>query len=229
MTQSLLQSVLMRTARKEAPTPALGPFDAILAHCHRRRYPSKTEVFRPGDPASTMYFVLSGSLSVLAEDESGQELVLTYVNPGDFVGEMGIFIQSTKREVILRTRTATELAEISYDRLHSLLEGSSARDCAALMFAIVKQISGRLLQSNRKAGRLAFMDVANRIARTLLELCQEPDSVRHPQGTKIHIPRLELARLAGCSREMAGRVIKQFESEGLLATKGKFIVLFDAP
>ena len=228
MTEYLLARMLQRHSPKPRGIPADGMIDGFLAHCHRRRYPARAEVFRPGDPASTLYFVVSGSLSVIAEDESGQELLLSYINPGDFVGEMGLYIQTTRREVLLRTRTPAELAEIAYDRLLSLLVGPLAKDCAALLFAINKQIAGRLLQSHRKAHRLAFMDVSNRIARALIDLSREPDAVPHPQGTLIRVSRQELARVAGCSREMVTRAMKRFQEEGLLLSDGRSVVLFDA-
>ncbi|HBK55337.1 MAG TPA: transcriptional regulator Crp, partial [Xanthomonadales bacterium] len=68
-----------------------------------------------------------------------------------------------------------------------------------ILYAIGAQISKRLLETSRKASRLAFMDVSNRIARTLLDLCQEPDAMSHPQGTQIKVSRQELARIVGCS------------------------------
>ena len=36
----------------------------------------------------------------------------------------------------------------------------------------------------------------------------------------------ELARLVGCSREMAGRVLKKLEAEGKLHARGKTVVLY---
>ena len=29
--------------------------ERFIAHCHRRRYPARTDVFHPGDPADTLY------------------------------------------------------------------------------------------------------------------------------------------------------------------------------
>ncbi len=69
-------------------------------------------MFRPGDPAGTLYYVISGSVSIITEEDDGRELVLGYFGPGEFVGEMGLFVESDRREVVLRTRTQCELAEI---------------------------------------------------------------------------------------------------------------------
>lgn len=200
--------------------------ERFLAYSHRRRYPTRTDVFRPGDPAGTLYYVISGSVSIIAEEEDDRELVLGYFGPGEFVGEMGLFIESDAREVILRTRTTCELAEVSYERLHQLFQGPLAPDAARILYAIGSQISKRLLHTSRKASRLAFLDVSDRIVRTLHDLAEEPESMSHPQGTQLRVSRQELARLVGCSREMAGRVLKKLQVDGVLHARGKTVVLY---
>lgn len=207
-----------------APAPAA--IERFLAHCHRRRYPPRSDVFRPGDPAGTLYFVVSGSVSIITEEDDGRELILGYFGNGELVGEMGLFIDTDVREVILRTRTQCELAEISYERLYQLFDGVLANDATSIMYAIGAQLSRRLLDTSRKAGRLAFLDVTDRIIRTLHDLTREPEAMTHPQGTQLRISRQELARLVGCSREMAGRVLKKLQADGKLTARGKTIVLF---
>ncbi len=200
--------------------------DRFLSRCQRHRYPSRVDVFRPGDPASTLYYVLDGSVSILTEEEDGHELILGYYGKGEFVGEMGLYIHSERREVTLRTRTQTELAEISYEHLTQLLTGELAADAPKILFAIGAQLTRRLRDTGRKAGRLAFLDVTDRIVRTLHDLSQEPEAMTHPQGTQLRISRQEIARLVGCSREMAGRVLKKLQADGLLHARGKTIVLY---
>lgn len=206
------------------PSPAT--IERFLAHSHRRRYPPRTDIFRPGDPAGTMYYVINGSVSIIAEEDDGRELILGYFGNGEFVGEMGLFMQSETRAVILRTRTQCELAEISYERLLTLFQGSLANDSPQLLYAIGAQLSRRLIDTSRKAGRLAFLDVTDRITRTLHDLCREPEAMSHPQGTQLRISRQELSRIVGCSREMAGRVLKKLEEDGKLHARGKTIVLY---
>jgi CRP/FNR family cyclic AMP-dependent transcriptional regulator len=123
-------------------------------------------------------------------------------------------------------RTACELAELSYERLHQLFAGPLAAECPRILYAIGAQLSKRLLDTSRKASRLAFLDVSGRIIRTLNDLCQEPDAMSHPQGTQIRVSRQEISRIVGCSREMAGRVLKQLQQEGKLHARGKTVVVF---
>ncbi|MEY2919603.1 MAG: hypothetical protein RL261_908, partial [Pseudomonadota bacterium] len=44
--------------------------------------------------------------------------------------------------------------------------------------------------------------------------------------TQIKVSRQELSRLVGCSREMAGRVLKVLEEQGLLTARGKTMVVY---
>jgi CRP/FNR family cyclic AMP-dependent transcriptional regulator len=226
MPSSLLSAVLHRPIAPPALAPDRATIDRLLAHCHRRRYPSRKDVFRPGDHAGVLYYVISGSLSAMVEEEDGRELVLGYFSAGEFVGETGIFFTAPHREVLLRTRSVCELAEISSERLHALFAGALAEDCAKILFAIGTQLTKRLLHTSRKASRLAFMDVTARITETLSDLCTEPDAMTHPQGMQLRVSRQELARIVGCSREMAGRVLKQLEEQGLLQARGKTVVVY---
>ena len=173
-----------------------------------------------------MYYIISGSVSIIAEENDGRELVLGYVGPGELVGELGLFIQADQREVALRSRTPCELAEISHERFYELLLTKLAPDAPRLLYAIGAQISNRLLDTTRKAGRLAFLDVTDRIVRALHDLANEPEALSHPDGTQLRVSRQELSRLVGCSREMAGRVLKKLQQDGKLHARGKTIVLY---
>lgn len=207
-------------------TPVLPDYlTRLLGYCHSRKYPAKADIIRPGDPADMLSFILQGSVSVLIEDEPGRELVLAYLNKGDYIGELGVFLPSANRTALIRTRTACLIAEISYSRLQHLLATELKDDAVDILNSIGRQISVRLMETSRKVGRLAFYDVAGRIARTLIDLCEQPDALTHPDGMQISITRQEIGRIVGCSREMAGRILKKMEIDQLVRVKGKTIVV----
>lgn len=197
----------------------------FLNHCHLRKLPAKTVIIRPGDLANTLYYIISGSVTISFENEDGKEFILAYLNAGDFIGEMGLFMRTEVREVMVKTREKTEVAEIGYQRLGKLIKNELQQEATHLLYAIGTQLTHRLLQTSRKAHRLAFLDVTGRIARTLMDLCQEPNAMSHPDGTQLKISRQELSRIVGCSREMAGRVLKELEAEGSIRVKGHTIVV----
>jgi CRP/FNR family transcriptional regulator, cyclic AMP receptor protein len=195
--------------------------DRFLDHCHRRTYPAKSAIINAGDHSSELYYLSSGSVSVVIEDDDGHEIILAYLNSGDFFGEIGMFDEKKERSAWVRARTKCEVASIGYDRLRSL-----AADYPEVLFAMLSQLALRLRNTSRKVGDLAFTDVSGRVARALLDLCEQPDAMTHPDGMQIRITRQELGRIAGCSREMVGRVLKNLEEQHLITASGKTIVVF---
>jgi CRP/FNR family cyclic AMP-dependent transcriptional regulator len=205
---------------KDRNDPTLQRF---LQHCHRKHYPARATIIHEGDIPDTLYYIVDGSVSVLVEDDEGREIVLAYLNPGDFFGEMGLFEEDISRSAWVVARTSCEMAQINYDQFRTL-----AMDDAAIIFRLAAQMATRLRKTNRKVSDLAFLDVTGRVAHTLLELAQQPDAMTHPDGMQIRITRQEIARIVGCSREMVGRVLKELEEEGLVTAHGKTIVVFGA-
>jgi len=193
----------------------------FLEHCHQKQYPAKSVIIKEGDPSYELYYIISGSVTVQIEDLKGREIVLAYLNPGDFFGEIGLFDDDHKRTAFVRAKTKCELAKISYERLKSLQ--SLFPD---LLFSIASQLAIRLRKTSTKVRDLAFTDVQGRVARTLLDLCKEPDAMTHPDGMQIKITRQELGRIVSCSREMVGRVLKSLEEDHLISVAGKTIVVF---
>ena len=202
-------------------TPHIDNVEEFLSHCHRRRYPAKSTIIYAGDQGDTLYYIIKGSVTVVIEDDSdGKEMILAYLNPGDFVGEMGLFDQE-HRSARIRTKTECEVGEISYGKFIEL-----SHKHPEFLFAISKQIAQRLRDTTRKVSDLAFLDVTGRVARTLLDLCKEPDAMTHPDGMQIKITRQEIGRIVGCSREMVGRVLKDLEERELVSVAGKTMVVF---
>jgi len=217
--QSALQ--LSETPKDKAYNLNEDALEKFLSYSHKRRYPTKSLIIYAGDAPDALYYISEGSVAVLMNDDDGHEIVLAYLNQGDFFGEMGLFDQGSGRSAWVKARTECTLAEISYSKFRQL-----AQTEPDLMYAVASQMAARLRKTSRKVGDLAFMDVTGRIARTLLDLAKEPDAITHPDGMQIRITRQELGRIVGCSREMAGRVIKELEERALISAAGKAIVVF---
>ncbi len=211
-----------RVLMPERTIPADDPvLERFLAHCHRRVYPAKSVIITAGDPSEELFYIIKGSVSVLMEDDSGREIVLDYLNGGDFFGELGLFDDQHRRSAWVRARSRCEVAQISYEKLRAVFN-----DSGEILYKMATQMARRLMHTSRKVGDLAFLDVSGRVARALLDLCKEPDAMTHPDGMQIRVTRQELGRIAGCSREMVGRVLKDLEEKRLIWVHGKTIVVY---
>jgi CRP/FNR family transcriptional regulator, cyclic AMP receptor protein len=195
----------------------LGPF---LAHCHIRHVPPHNVVLHSGDESDALYYIIRGSVAVHGFNKEGRELVLAYLGPGDFFGEMGLF-RGAARSAEVIARNHCDIAEISYPGFREY-----AAEHPDILFLLASQISARLYRTSRRVLDLAFLGVAGRVAQTLLDLAQQPDALTHPDGMQIKITRQEIAKIVGCSREMAGRVLKELQRQGLISARGKTVTVF---
>ena len=59
---------------------------------------------------------------MLIKDEEGKEMILSYLNQGDFIGELGLFEEGQERSAWVRAKTACEVAEISYKKFRQLIQ-----------------------------------------------------------------------------------------------------------
>ena len=169
----------------------------FIMHSHKRKYPAKSTIIHEGEKADTLYYVISGSVAVLIKDEEGKEMILSYLNKGDFIGELGLFDESEdpRRTAYVRAKGPCEVAEISYKKFRQLI-----------------QVNPDILM------RL--------IAQTLLNLAHQPDALTHPDGMQIKITRQEIGQIVGCSRETVGRILKMLEDQGNISAHGKTIVVY---
>lgn len=198
--------------------------EKLLAQGQRHRFAAKTTLIAAGVRDDTLSLILKGSATVMIEAEEGRELVIAYLNAGDFFGELGLFQSAhgaQAHDAWVRARTECEVVQISYTAFREL-----AQQEPDMLYAVGGQMAQRLRDTTRKVGDLAFFDVTGRVARCLLDLCKQPDAMTHPDGMQIKITRQEIGRIVGCSREMVGRVLKDLEERSVVHVKGKTMVVY---
>jgi len=203
---------------KPKPDPTLEWF---LSHCHIHKYPAKSTLIHAGEESDTLYYIVKGSVAVLIKDEEGKEMILSYLNQGDFIGELGLFEDQAERTAWVRAKQPCEIAEISYKKFKQLIQVNPE-----ILMKLSSQMAHRLHCTSQKVGDLAFLDVAGRIAQTLLHLAKQPDAMTHPDGMQIKITRQEIGQIVGCSRETVGRILKMLEEQSLIQAHGKTIVVY---
>ena len=195
---------------------------ALLKRAHINRFPKRSTIIDAGSESKSLYLILKGSVSIILREDDDREIVVAYLNPGDFFGEMGLFEQNAHRTAEVRTRDVCEIAEISYENFNEI-----STQHPDLSYAVFAKLVRRLKNTTRKVTDLAFIDVSGRIARCLIDLSSQPEAMILPNGRQIRITRQEIGRIVGCSREMVGRVLKTLEEQGMIETDGKAILIFD--
>ncbi len=119
----------------------------FLSHCHIHKYPSKSTLIHQGEKAETLYYIVKGSVAVLIKDEEGKEMILSYLNQGDFIGELGLFEEGQERSAWVRAKTACEVAEISYKKFRQLIQVNPD-----ILMRLSAQMARRLQVTSEKVG-----------------------------------------------------------------------------
>jgi CRP/FNR family cyclic AMP-dependent transcriptional regulator len=184
----------------------------------RKSVPRATTVMAAGDPTDSLYIVLSGRLKVMMGDADGKEVILSLLSPGEFFGEMGL-IDDSPRSASVVTIEACELLSIAKRDFKRCLEQNFE-----MAMAVMRGLVKRLRDADRKIGSLALLDVYGRVARLLIDMAENVD------GQKVvtkRLPKQDIAKMIGASREMVSRVMKDLQMGGYIEVRGQTIIVRD--
>ena len=191
---------------------------ALAAMVMRRSVPRGSAVMHEGDPVDSLYIVISGRLKVMMGEADGKETILSILGPGEFFGEMGL-IDDEPRSASVVTIEPCELLSIAK---------RDFKKCMAENFemtiTVMKGLVRRLREADRKIGSLALLDVYGRVARLLLDMAE---NVNGEKVVTKRLPKQDIAKMIGASREMVSRVMKDLQTGGYIEVRGSTIVLRD--
>ena len=171
-----------------------------------------------GDSIESLYIVLSGRLKVMMSDAEGKEVILTILGSGEYFGEMGLIDDNPRSATVVAIEACELLAVARRDFKKCLAENLE------MSMAVMRGLVRRLRDADRKIGSLALLDVYGRVARLLLDMSETVDGQK--MVTK-RLPKQDIAKMIGASREMVSRVMKDLQTGGFIEMRGSTIVLRD--
>lgn len=204
--------------------PADSTISWFVSQCHIHKHNAKSIIIHAGEKAESLYYIVKGTVVVYIKDHDGHEMILTYLNQGDFIGELGLFNETDEapvRTAWVKAKTACDIAEVQYTKFRQLVQVNPE-----ILMRLTAQMASRITDTSKKVSNLAFLDVTGRIAKTLLKLSHQPEAMTHPDGMQIKITRQEIGQIVGCSRETVGRILKMMEENNLIHAHGKTIVVY---
>ncbi len=185
----------------------------------RRRAGRGDQVVRSGESADALLILLTGRAKVTNFDEEGREIILAWLGPGEFFGEMGLIDGSARSASVVAVENC-ELLAIGKQEFQRCIQ-ENFQVAQKLMQILVR----RLREADRNIESLALLDVYGRVARLLLDLSEEEDGKRL---VKKKISKQDMARMIGASREMVSKVMRDLEIGGYIVTNGDQITITGA-
>lgn len=91
-------------------------FIELLVQMEMRELPAEQLIISEGEVGDSFFVLVSGSVRVQHRDDSGQDVVLAYLNEGAFFGEMAL-LQDGARTATVVTQAESQIFEISKEVL----------------------------------------------------------------------------------------------------------------
>ena len=174
-------------------------------------------LFKIGDPIQSVYAVRSGSVKVYVPTEPGEEQVLAFILPGEFLGFDGIEAQHhTCASVALETTTVCELP---YDRLEELCHALPAIDSR-----IHKLIGKEITVDHEMLILLGKRTAEERLATFLLSLSARFKKRGFSERDfNLSMSRHEIGSYLGLAVETVSRLFARFQDEGLVSVNRRYV------
>jgi CRP/FNR family cyclic AMP-dependent transcriptional regulator len=209
---TVLKSVPMFAAFREDQLRMLVPVVT------RRSAPRGSVIMAEGDRVDSLYIVLSGRLKVMMGEADGKEVILGIIGPGEFFGEMGLIDDRPRSASVVTIEPCELLSVTKRDFKKCLVENFE------VAMTVLRVVVRRLREADRKIGSLAMLDVYGRVARLLLDMSE---NVNGEKVVTKRLPKQDIAKMIGASREMVSLVMKDLQMSGYIEVRGSTIVLRD--
>jgi len=169
-----------------------------------RAIPRGTVLFRPGDPCMSFVLVLAGTVRVYIPGESGREILLYRVEPGEIcVLTLSSMLGGITYSAEGVTETDAQLVAIPPQQFEHALTAS-----LAFRRFIFSMIGRRLGEIMLLLEEITFKRLDIRLAHWLARAAG--DSGDQP----LHKTHQDIAAALGSSREVISRLLKEFERNG---------------
>ena len=185
----------------------------------RRRVGRGEQVVRAGETADALLIMLTGRAKVTNFDEEGREVILAWLGPGEFFGEMGLIDDSPRSANVIAVENC-ELMVLGKQEFQRCMQ-DNFQVAQKLMQILVR----RLREADRHIESLALLDVYGRVARLLLDMSEEEGGRR---VVRQKISKQDMARMIGASREMVSKVMRDLELGGYIVPQGDLIIITGA-
>ena len=196
----------------------LAPADAdtLTAHCQTRTYPANAILINEGDQTDSMYVIVEGEVKVYCNDDTGKEVILNILGPGEYFGEIAL-VDDQPRSASVMTIAPTKAMMISKANFKKWL-----KENPDMSFNLIRALTKQVRALTDSVKNLALMDVYGRVAHTLLDLADDIDGKKVIEQKLTH---QDIANMVGASREMVSRILKDLSTGGYITVDKKHITI----
>jgi len=201
---------------------SLEEIDELRRRGRRRHWPRGAALFTEGAPSDVVIILLSGRVKVYSLTEFGGEVVLALRGPGALLGDLAA-IDGRPRSASVTALEPVDALVLTAPAFIDYLETTPR-----VTVVLLRMLTGRLRDADRKRVEFGAHDTAGRVARRLVELA-ERFGERAEDGVRITVPFTQdaLAGWVGSSREAATKALSRLRARGYIHTQRRTITVLD--
>jgi CRP/FNR family cyclic AMP-dependent transcriptional regulator len=185
-----------------------------------KHHPKDTVIVSATDPGDSLYVVVEGEVKVSLWSDNGREIILSTLGPGNFFGEMSL-VDGEPRSANVACLTDSLLLRLGRREFLQAI-----RSYPTIAINVMTEVCVRLRRADESIGNLALLDVYDRVARFLLERCEEEgDAVPEGHLIKKMPTQQHIASRIGTSRETVSRALSEFQRRGFIEQRGKGLLV----
>jgi CRP-like cAMP-binding protein len=180
-----------------------------------RNAPRNEVIYFPEDSSNTVFLLKKGKVKISRMSESGKEMILAILGPGEIFGELSITGQNQREEIAEATEDAV-ICSVSIADFQRMMEMNPKFN-----FQITKFIGFRLRKIQSRLENLIFKTAEQRVRFFIKELVEEHGRqiITSPEErvVKIRLTHEDIAKLSATSRQTVTSVLNDLERQGLIS------------
>lgn len=190
--------------------------ESLIEEFKSKTFKNKEIIFREGDFANNIYYVLEGKIKTFQVNKDGKEFITGLHSSGDFLGHKAVLEGQNFNE----TAAIIENAVICIIPRQDILETINTNKDVAQQF--IKILANDLVEKEKQLLDLAYNTVRKRVADALLNLKSKYDH-QGEEIFEISVSRADLASMVGTATESVIRILSEFKEDGIIQIKGSRI------
>jgi len=194
--------------------------DLVLQSAQKKQAQDGAFFFMQGDPADTLYVLISGRVKLIQIAADGQQVLLRMIGPWSLFAVIAI-VKNTHYPISAQAAEDCEVLAWSKFALMDL-----TRQIPQLAMNSMKFLADRVHEYQDRVRELSTERVERRLARALLRLAVQ-SGVKTVDGVLIGLPlsRQDLAEMTGTTLFTVSRILSQWESINIVSTGREKVVI----
>jgi CRP-like cAMP-binding protein len=187
-----------------------------------KAFARQATIFREGREAQGFYLLSHGSVKLVKSSPIGKEYIIRLVGPGETFAEAAVFSDASYPATAMALEDCQTLF---FPKAPFLRHLAASPTLARNMLATLSRL---MLHLTRQLEDLSLKEVSARLARYLLERCQERHG-RIEKGLAFELPttKTHLAAYLGTIGETLSRTLSRLKSQGVIEVEKGRITITD--